>query len=89
MDPELLASRLAVTLTVAEWRAELRAAVREVLAPQRPPMSLPELAKLLGVSVRTLSRMVATGRLKTAKIGSRTVVPPDEVDRLMALQGDR
>lgn len=39
-----------------------------------------EAAAMLGVSVRTVRRMVADGRLSSARIGSRVLVPAAAVD---------
>jgi len=58
---------LVVTVTVEELRAHMREAVREVLAEQdKPAAASPlvnrhELARLLGVSAATITRMTAEG----------------------------
>lgn len=46
--------------------------------------SLPEAAKRLDVSVRTLQRMAARGELKLVSLGSAKRVPASELARLLA-----
>lgn len=45
-------------------------------------LSIADTSKLLGVSPRTLYRMIARKELKVGKAGNRTIIKRSEIDRL-------
>jgi excisionase family DNA binding protein len=45
-------------------------------------LSLDETAAILGASRRTIQRLIATGRLKAGKIGTRCIIQRTEIDKL-------
>jgi len=47
-------------------------------------VTLPEAARIVGVSVATLYRLRATGRLRFLRVGSRTLVAGDDLRLLVA-----
>jgi excisionase family DNA binding protein len=47
------------------------------------PLSVAEAAKALGISTRTAHRQISRGLLRATKIGSRTVIPRSEIDRVL------
>ena len=47
-----------------------------------PNLSVGEAADFLGVSVRTVYLLLADGRLRSAKLGRRRLIPRSEVERL-------
>ena len=53
---------------------------------QRRLNSITKSAEVLGVSVASLKRAIALNRLRTVTIGSRRLIPDDELDRV-ARQG--
>jgi len=52
--------------------------------PRDPPKArcIPEACRLLGISRSTIYRLAAEGRIRLIRIGSRTLVPETELDRL-------
>jgi excisionase family DNA binding protein len=49
----------------------------------RRAFSIVEAARLCGLSRATLYRLIASGKLKTIKIGARRVVPAAAIDALL------
>jgi len=49
---------------------------------QKEFLSLKEAYKLIGVSERTLYRLIETGKIKSTKIGRRTLIKKAEIDKL-------
>ena len=47
-------------------------------------LSVEQTADLLGVSKWTIRAWIAQGKLKSAKLGSRRLVPQSEVERVIA-----
>src|SRR5678815_3235322 len=45
-------------------------------------LSIADTSKLLGVSPRTLYRMIGRKELKVGKVGNRTIIKRSEIDRL-------
>jgi len=45
-------------------------------------LSIKETAQLLGSSRRTIQRLIAKGSLKIGKIGSRSIIHRNEIDKL-------
>lgn len=45
-------------------------------------LSIPDFAKMFGISVPTVWRYASYGKLRVIKVGGRTVVPPSEVARV-------
>jgi excisionase family DNA binding protein len=43
---------------------------------------IPEACRVLGISRSTVYRLAAQGRIRLVHVGSRTLVPETEVDRL-------
>lgn len=50
----------------------------------RVAVSVDDAAHLLGVSRRTIYDLLGAGRLASAKIGARRVIPRTELERLLA-----
>jgi len=48
----------------------------------RQAFSVPEAARMLGVSRATLYKLVAAGRIRVIKIATRTLVPASEIERI-------
>ena len=44
------------------------------MTPQEPCLSVLDVAKILGVSVLTIRRLIKTKKLKAAKVGRRVIV---------------
>lgn len=85
---ESLLTRLLTPIIRAAVRAEL-AAARDVPEPPTAPSELPallrraEAAAYLGISIRTLERFEACGRIRFVRLNARAVrVPGEEVLRL-------
>jgi excisionase family DNA binding protein len=54
----------------------------------KPLLTQAEVAEVLGVSVQTVSRMVARGELETRRVGKRFVrVPAESLDRYLSEKG--
>jgi excisionase family DNA binding protein len=45
-------------------------------------LSIDEITKLLGISRRTVHRMISRGELKAGKAGTRTIIKRAEIDKL-------
>lgn len=55
----------------------------EALSPTRPAaFSIPEAAAQLSVSRSHIYQLIDRGQVKRVKIGSRSVIPASEIDRL-------
>jgi len=52
---------------------------------QKEFLSVDETARLIGASRRTIYRIIENGKLKVAKIGSRTIIKRSEIDKLFQL----
>ena len=50
---------------------------------QRRALSPREAERTLGISHASLYRAIRAGRLRTIKLGSRTLIPVDEIDALL------
>lgn len=48
----------------------------------KPFLSITESCELLGISRRTMYRLLERGEIKAAKIGKRTIIKRTEIDRL-------
>ncbi len=48
-------------------------------------LSISETCKLLGVSRRTIYRIIKRSELKASKVGKRTIIKRSEIDKLLAL----
>ena len=59
--------------------------VVSALAPKT--VGVPEAARLLGCSTRTIWRLLTTGDLRTIRIGRRTLVAIASIDGLVAKGG--
>jgi excisionase family DNA binding protein len=60
------------------------------LGPQRPagkPWAVAEAAGFLGISARTLWRLIDARNVKVARVGRRVLVPDSEVRRLAGEEG--
>lgn len=56
----------------------------ESLAPlEREGLSRRETAQVLGIGVTKLHELMRDGRIRVVKIGSRTIVPRDEIRRFL------
>jgi excisionase family DNA binding protein len=55
---------------------------RKADAGFRPMLSRTEVADLLGVDIRTVTRFIADGRIRSVTIGGRRMIAPEEMDRL-------
>lgn len=49
----------------------------------RKLLSLEDVAEALSVSIHMVRKWVAAGRIRSCKLGTRRLVPVDEVDRLI------
>jgi excisionase family DNA binding protein len=49
---------------------------------QKEFLSLKEAYKLIGISERTLYRLLKTGKIKSTKIGGRTIIKRSEINKL-------
>ena len=56
-------------------------------APARLAFSPAEAASMLGITRKTIYKLMERGELRTTKIGSCRRVPADEVRRLAGLEG--
>lgn len=56
-------------------------------APERLAYTTAEAAALLGITRKTIYKLMERGELRTTKIGSCRRVPADEVRRLAGLEG--
>ena len=55
--------------------------------PERLSYRMDEAARVVGISQATLYRLVKDGKLRTVKIGTRTLVTRVELERLLAAGG--
>jgi excisionase family DNA binding protein len=56
--------------------------------PMKPVLSVPEVARLLGISRAFTYDLVAQGRLPHVRLGRRIVVPRRVIEALVAVDGD-
>jgi excisionase family DNA binding protein len=68
--------------------ARFEAALAHVENPAQG-RTIKQTAAALGVSVSSVESMVATGRIQSVLFGRRRIIPQAEIDRLLALPGDR
>ena len=54
-----------------------------ILEEKRRALSPREAERTLGISHATLYRLIKAGRLRTIKLGSRTIIPIDAIDALL------
>ena len=54
-----------------------------ILEEKRRALSPREAERTLGISHATLYRLIKAGRLKTIKLGSRTIIPVEAIDALL------
>jgi excisionase family DNA binding protein len=54
------------------------------LPPARVAYSMSEAAASLGVSLSTVKNLIAQGRLKTARIGRRVLIPASSLESLLS-----
>jgi len=52
--------------------------------PERATYSVPEAARVLGVSRNTAYEAIKAGQIPALRIGRRIVVPRQEIDRLLS-----
>lgn len=52
--------------------------------PSRRALTIPEAAKELRISERSVARRVADGAIASVKIGSRRLIPASEIGRILA-----
>ncbi len=60
------------------WRMNANTDINERLA-----YPIPESAHLLGISPRSVYRLIETGELRSVTLGRRRLVPAQELDRLV------
>jgi excisionase family DNA binding protein len=82
LSRELEPLRAEVHALAVDLRAELRKLAEEMGLSLARTLTPKQAAGRLGVSTRTLWRMVANRELKTVRVGQRQMVPVDELDRL-------
>lgn len=51
---------------------------------QRALLSVPEAARTLGVSLRTMWRLIAAGEIRAVRLRGRTLIPVSELGRIAA-----
>lgn len=83
---------LAVPADLAQLRDDLHGAARRrqeatpfepaVQPVERVTVSAHEAAQRLGLSGRTVDRMIADGRLEVVRVGRRVLVPMSELERI-------
>ena len=54
-----------------------------LLSPDKASYSIQEAAAVLGVSARTVKREIHAGRLAMHKVGRRTIIRRDDLERLL------
>lgn len=62
--------------------ARIADAVADRLRPRKGNVSVAAAAREIGVSGRSVYRLIATGRLLTTKVGTRTLVLRESIDRI-------
>jgi excisionase family DNA binding protein len=55
-----------------------------ILEEKRRALSPREAERALGISHATLYRLIKAGRLKTIKLGARTIIPVAAIDALLS-----
>jgi excisionase family DNA binding protein len=50
---------------------------------ERQGYNVSESARIVGVGRTTMHKMIREGRIRPVKIGTRTVIPKSEIDRLL------
>lgn len=55
--------------------------VRETI--ERQGYNVGEAARIIGVGRTTMHKMLNQGRIRPVKVGSRTIIPKSEIDRLL------
>jgi excisionase family DNA binding protein len=55
-----------------------------ILEEKRRALSPREAERTLGISHATFYRLIKVGRLKTIKLGSRTIIPVEAIDALLS-----
>ena len=58
--------------------------IKQVEAPQDRLLTVPEVAEMLGVSVRLVNRLFSTNQLPRVKIGRAARARLSDVERIMA-----
>lgn len=67
-----------------EDKDDIAARVVALLAPREEAVSVDDAARRLGgISERSVWRHIAAGRLRSRKVGGRTVVLTESIDRLL------
>jgi excisionase family DNA binding protein len=56
---------------------------QNILEEKRRGLSPRETERTLGISHATLYRLIKAGRLRTIKLGSRTIIPVEAIDALL------
>jgi excisionase family DNA binding protein len=56
---------------------------QNILEEKRLALSPREAERTLGISHATLYRLIKVGRLRTIKLGSRTIIPVEAIDALL------
>ena len=83
------AQRAAIDRWVQSWIAASHAGSgAQIDAGERLLFSVPEAAKMLGVSRGLAYQAITAGRIRTVLIGTRRLVPKSELLRLAAGSGD-
>jgi excisionase family DNA binding protein len=54
----------------------------DITLQQKEFLSIDDTAQLLGTSRRTIHRLISKGQLKVAKIGARSILKRQEIDKL-------
>ena len=57
---------------------------RNVFWENRRALSPREAERALGISHATLYRLIKAGKIKTIKLGSRTIIPVEAIDALLS-----
>jgi excisionase family DNA binding protein len=71
---------LKVELSYQESRQILSQFIGELYA--KPFLNINESCRLLGISRRSIYRLLKSGKLKAGKVGKRTIITRIEIDRL-------
>jgi len=58
--------------------------LKETALAERYAYRVPEAAKLLGLCPRTINDLIATGRLRSVKIGGSRRVTPEAIKQMLA-----
>jgi excisionase family DNA binding protein len=57
---------------------------QNILEEKRRALSPRETERTLGISHASLYRLIKTGKLKTIKLGARTLIPVEAIDALLS-----